>query len=143
MSEATGWPASTIHRLLEYQGRPDEDGEDGDQVRGHFERNENNPLECDVVIIDEMSMVDIFLMNALLKAIHRGTRLIMVGDANQLPSVGAGNVLRDIIASGVIRTIQLRHIFRQAAASDIVVNAHKINEGEPVDLSKRDRKSVV
>ena len=139
MSEATGWPASTIHRLLEYQGRPDEDGEDGDQVRGHFERNENNPLECDVVIIDDMSMVDIFLMNALLKAIHRGTRLIMVGDANQLPSVGAGNVLRDIIASGVIRTIQLRHIFRQAAASDIVVNAHKINEGEPVDLSKRSK----
>ena len=139
MSEATGWPASTIHRLLEYQGRPDEDGEDGDQVRGHFERNENNPLECEVVIIDEMSMVDIFLMNALLKAIHRGTRLIMVGDANQLPSVGAGNVLRDIIASGVIRTIQLRHIFRQAAASDIVVNAHKINEGEPVDLSKRSK----
>lgn len=139
MSEATGWPASTIHRLLEYQGRPDEDGEDGDQVRGRFERNENNPLECDVVIIDEMSMVDIFLMNALLKAIHRGTRLIMVGDANQLPSVGAGNVLRDIIASGVIRTIQLRHIFRQAAASDIVVNAHKINEGEPVDLSKRSK----
>ena len=139
MSEATGWPASTIHRLLEYQGRPDEDEEGGDQVRGHFERNENNPLECDVVIIDEMSMVDIFLMNALLKAIHRGTRLIMVGDANQLPSVGAGNVLRDIIASGVIRTIQLRHIFRQAAASDIVVNAHKINEGEPVDLSKRSK----
>lgn len=139
MSEATGWPASTIHRLLEYQGRPDEDGEDGDQVRGHFERNENNPLECDVVIIDEMSMVDILLMNALLKAIHLGTRLIMVGDANQLPSVGAGNVLRDIIASGVIRTIQLRHIFRQAAASDIVVNAHKINEGEPVDLSKRSK----
>lgn len=139
MSEATGWPASTIHRLLEYQGRPDADEEGGDQVRGHFERNENNPLECDVVIIDEMSMVDIFLMNALLKAIHRGTRLIMVGDANQLPSVGAGNVLRDIIASGVIRTIQLRHIFRQAAASDIVVNAHKINEGEPVDLSKRSK----
>ena len=139
MSEATGWPASTIHRLLEYQGRPDEDEEGGDQVRGHFERNENNPLECDVVIIDEMSMGDIFLMNALLKAIHRGTRLIMVGDANQLPSVGAGNVLRDIIASGVIRTIQLRHIFRQAAASDIVVNAHKINEGEPVDLSKRSK----
>lgn len=139
MSEATGWPASTIHRLLEYQGRPDEEEDGGDQVRGHFERNENNPLECDVVIIDEMSMVDIFLMNALLKAIHRGTRLIMVGDANQLPSVGAGNVLRDIIASGVIRTIQLCHIFRQAAASDIVVNAHKINEGEPVDLSKRSK----
>lgn len=139
MSEATGWPASTIHRLLEYQGRPDEEDEGEDQVRGHFERDENNPLECDVVIIDEMSMVDIFLMNALLKAIHRGTRLILVGDANQLPSVGAGNVLRDIIASGVIRTIQLHHIFRQVAASDIVVNAHKINEGEPVDLSKRSK----
>ncbi len=143
MSEATGWQASTIHRLLEYQGRPEEDGHTGEtapsQTRGHFERNENNPLECDIVIIDEMSMVDLFLMNALLKAIQPGTRLIMVGDANQLPSVGAGNVLRDIIHSGVIQTIRLNRIFRQAAASDIVVNAHKINEGEPVDLAKRSR----
>ena len=140
MSESTGWAASTIHRLLEYQGRPEEEGDEGgEQIRGHFERNDSNPLECDVVIIDEMSMVDIFLMNSLLKAIHKGTRLIMVGDANQLPSVGAGNVLRDIIESGVIRTVKLNHIFRQAAESDIVVNAHKINEGHSVDLSKKSR----
>ena len=140
MSESTGWAASTIHRLLEYQGRPEEEGDEGgEQIRGHFERNDSNPLECDVVIIDEMSMVDIFLMNSLLKAIHKGTRLIMVGDANQLPSVGAGNVLRDIIESGVIRTVKLNHIFRQAAESDIVVNAHKINEGQSVDLSKKSR----
>ncbi len=140
MSESTGWPASTIHRLLEYQGRPEDDGNDGtDIIRGHFERDDSNPLECDVVIIDEMSMVDIFLMNSLLKAVHKGTRLIMVGDANQLPSVGAGNVLRDIINSGSIRTIKLTHIFRQAAESDIVVNAHKINAGNKVDLSKKSR----
>jgi exodeoxyribonuclease V alpha subunit len=140
MSESTGWPASTIHRLLEYQGRPAEDEKEGpEQVRGHFERDDLNPLECDVVIIDEMSMVDIFLMNSLLKAIHRGTRLIMVGDANQLPSVGAGNVLRDIINSGCIRTVKLSHIFRQAAESDIVVNAHKINEGSKVDLGRKSK----
>lgn len=140
MSESTGWPASTIHRLLEYQGRPEEDDKEGlEQVRGHFERDDLNPLECDVVIIDEMSMVDIFLMNSLLKAIHKGTRLIMVGDANQLPSVGAGNVLRDIISSGCIRTVKLNHIFRQAAESDIVVNAHKINEGAKVDLGKKSK----
>lgn len=143
MSEATGWEARTIHRLLEYQGRPEERGdrETGTETktRGHFERNETNPLECDVIIIDEMSMVDIFLMNSLLKAITQGTRLIMVGDANQLPSVGAGNVLRDIIQSEVVRVIKLTHIFRQAAESDIVVNAHKINEGEEVDLAKKSR----
>ncbi|SFG14433.1 SF1B family DNA helicase RecD2 [Oribacterium sp. WCC10] len=140
MSESTGWAASTIHRLLEYQGRPEDDGDEGgEQIRGHFERDDSNPLECDVVIIDEMSMVDIFLMNSLLKAIHKGTRLIMVGDANQLPSVGAGNVLRDIIESGSIRTVKLNHIFRQAAESDIVVNAHKINEGKSVDLSKKSK----
>lgn len=140
MSESTGWPASTIHRLLEYQGRPEDEKEDGQEVvRGHFERDDSNPLECDVVIIDEMSMVDIFLMNSLLRAIHKGTRLILVGDANQLPSVGAGNVLRDIINSGSIRTVKLTHIFRQAAESDIVVNAHKINAGDKVDLSKKSR----
>ncbi len=140
MSESTGWPASTIHRLLEYQGRPEEDQGDGAEVvRGHFERDDSNPLECDVVIIDEMSMVDIFLMNSLLRAVHKGTRLILVGDANQLPSVGAGNVLRDIINSGSIRTVKLTHIFRQAAESDIVVNAHKINAGNKVDLSKKSR----
>lgn len=140
MSESTGWPASTIHRLLEYQGRPEDDKADGaETIRGHFERDDSNPLECDVVIIDEMSMVDIFLMNSLLKAVHKGTRLIMVGDANQLPSVGAGNVLRDIINSGSIRTIKLTHIFRQAAESDIVVNAHRINAGNKVDLTKKSR----
>ncbi len=138
MSEATKFEAKTIHRLLEYQGRPekDENGVPSEKTRGHFERDENNPLECDVLIIDEMSMVDIFLMNSLLKAVPTGTKLILVGDANQLPSVGAGNVLRDIIASQVIRTIQLTHIFRQAAESDIVVNAHKINEGEEIALGK-------
>lgn len=140
MSESTGFSASTIHRLLEYQGRPEEENEDGEErIRGHFERDDSNPLECDVVIIDEMSMVDIFLMNSLLKAIHKGTRLIMVGDANQLPSVGAGNVLRDVIDSEVIRTVKLTHIFRQAAESDIVVNAHRINEGKRVDLSKKSK----
>ncbi len=141
MSEATGWEARTIHRLLEYQGRPmdEKDAEKGQKVPGHFERNEQNPLECDVIIVDEMSMVDIFLMNSLLKAVTQGTRLILVGDANQLPSVGAGNVLRDIISSDVIRVIRLKHIFRQAAMSDIVVNAHRINEGEPVDLGKPSR----
>lgn len=140
MSESTGFSASTIHRLLEYQGRPEEENEEGgERIRGHFERDDTNPLESDVVIIDEMSMVDIFLMNSLLKAIHKGTRLIMVGDANQLPSVGAGNVLRDIIDSGVIRTVKLTHIFRQAAESDIVVNAHKINGGKSVDLSKKSK----
>lgn len=136
MTEATGYEAKTIHRLLEYQGRP---GEEGSRNGLHFERNENNPLEADVIIIDEMSMVDIFLMNALLKAIIQGTRLILVGDANQLPSVGAGNVLRDIISSGEIRVVKLNHIFRQAAMSDIVVNAHKINRGEAVDLGKQSR----
>ncbi len=142
MSEATGEEAKTIHRLLEYQHHPapnesqEHDASLDQNRRGWFERNENMPLECDVVIIDEMSMVDIFLMNSLLKAITKGTRLILVGDANQLPSVGAGNVLRDLIDSGVIPTIRLSHIFRQAASSDIVVNAHKINEGIPVDLGK-------
>lgn len=140
MSESTGFPASTIHRLLEYQGRPeDDDNLPPEKRKGHFERNEENPLECDVLIIDEMSMVDIFLMHALLRAILPGTRLIMVGDANQLPSVGAGNVLRDIINAGVIRTIRLEHIFRQAAESDIVVNAHRINAGESVDLGKKSK----
>ncbi len=138
MSEATGFEAKTIHRLLEYQGRPeaDEKGVQSEKTRGHFERNENNPLECDVIIIDEMSMVDIFLMNSLLKAVPEGTRLILVGDANQLPSVGAGNVLRDIISAETIRTIRLTHIFRQAAESDIVVNAHRINEGQEIQLGK-------
>ncbi|EJW99183.1 helicase, RecD/TraA family, partial [gut metagenome] len=125
MSEATGYEAKTIHRLLEYTGKPDEGEIDKSRQGSKFLRDERNPLEADVVIVDEMSMVDIYLMEALLKAIVPGTRLILVGDANQLPSVGAGNVLKDMIDSGEYKTVCLTHIFRQAALSDIVVNAHK------------------
>lgn len=124
MSEATGYDAKTIHRLLELNG-----GVEGNVA---FERNAENPLEADVVIIDEMSMVDISLMNSLLKAIVPGTRLILVGDANQLPSVKAGSVLRDMIQSNCYTTVSLNRIFRQAGDSDIVVNAHKIQRGEKV-----------
>lgn len=133
MKETTGFEALTIHRLLELNGNP----EDG--VRGQFERNEMNPLEADVIIIDEMSMVDIFLMQSLLKAVTVGTRLILVGDVNQLPSVGPGNVLRDIITSDAFNVVCLEKIFRQAASSDIVINAHKINKGEEVNLAKKSR----
>ena len=129
MTEATGHEAQTIHRMLELSGIL------SDEISSaSFERNETNPLETDVVIIDEMSMVDIFLMNSLLKAIADGTRLILVGDANQLPSVGPGNVLKDIIASGCFNTVRLAKIFRQEEAGDIVVNAHKINEGELFEI---------
>lgn len=127
MTEATGFEAQTIHRLLELTGSPQED------VSGmHFTRNEEYPLEADVIIIDEMSMVDIHLMNSLLKAVPVGTRLILVGDVNQLPSVGPGNVLKDIIHSGCFNVVMLQKIFRQASESDIIVNAHKINAGEMV-----------
>ena len=136
MSEATGMDAKTIHRLLELTGTP---GEGDDTGSMHFERNEENPLDADVIIIDEMSMVDIQLMQNLLKAVNVGTRLILVGDVNQLPSVGPGNVLKDMIASEEFNVVKLTHIFRQAAESDIIVNAHKINEGERVDLAKRSR----
>lgn len=128
MTEATGCEAQTIHRMLELSGVPSD--ESANAGNASFERNEDNPLEADVVIIDEMSMVDIFLMNGLLKAIAEGTTLILVGDANQLPSVGPGNVLKDIIASGRFKTVRLAKIFRQQEAGDIVVNAHKINQGE-------------
>ena len=131
MKETTGFDAVTIHRLLELNGNPDEG------QNGQFERNELNPLEADVIIIDEMSMVDIFLMQSLLKAITVGTRLILVGDVNQLPSVGPGNVLRDIIMSETFDVVCLEKIFRQAASSDIVINAHKINRGEEVNLAKK------
>jgi len=124
LTETTGREAKTIHRLLEYGYLGEEEGQD------LFQRDEDNPLEADVVIIDEMSMVDILLMNHLLKAIVPGTRLIMVGDVDQLPSVGPGNVLKDIINSGLIRVICLDEIFRQAQESMIVVNAHRINHGE-------------
>ncbi len=134
MTEATGWEAQTIHRLLELSGTLEESS-----AGVHFERNEQNPLEADVVIIDEMSMVDIYLMHALLAALSVGTRLILVGDVDQLPSVGPGNVLRDIIASEAFSVVELKRIFRQAGKSDIVVNAHKINRGEQVELSNKSR----
>ena len=136
MTEATGYEAQTIHRLLELTGIPEE-GQENQPV--HFERNASNPLEADVIIIDEMSMVDISLMHALLLAITAGTRLILVGDENQLPSVGPGNVLRDIIRSGQFSVVELQKIFRQAAESDIVVNAHKIHRGEPVAIDNKSR----
>ena len=136
MTEATGYEAQTIHRLLELNGMPEDDRNTG---AVHFERNAQNPLEADVIIIDEMSMVDIHLMHSLLLAITAGTRLILVGDENQLPSVGPGNVLRDIIHSGCFPVIELTKIFRQASESDIVVNAHKINRGEPVEINNKSR----
>ena len=140
MTEATGYEARTIHRMLELVpvGMPGNDapvipgaprsGKGAQSMGMHFDRNEENPLDADVIIIDEMSMV---------RAVNVGTRLILVGDVDQLPSVGPGNVLRDIIESGSFNVVKLTHIFRQAAQSDIVVNAHKINAGEPVDLAKR------
>ena len=129
MSETTGVEARTIHRMLEVNG--------GAEGNAGFERNEDNPLETDVIIIDEMSMVDVSLMYHLLKAVLPGTRLILVGDVNQLPSVGAGSVLRDIIESGRVHVVRLTKVFRQAAQSDIIVNAHRINRGEPVSLDNK------
>lgn len=131
MSETSGYEAKTIHRMLELNG--------GVEETAGFERNESNPLGADVVIVDEMSMVDISLIHSLLKAIVPGTRLILVGDANQLPSVGPGSVLRDIIESGKYQVVRLNKIFRQASQSDIVVNAHKINEGKEVILDNKSR----
>ena len=139
MSETTGYEAKTIHRLLEVNGAMSEAKDDAKAVGGLFERNESNPLEADVIIIDEMSMVDITLLYALLKAIGPGTRLILVGDINQLPSVGPGNVLRDIIASECFPVVTLQKIFRQASQSDIVVNAHKINDGQHIVLDNKSR----
>ena len=124
MTETTGYEAKTIHRMLELSGAPEDD-----RARARFERNESNPLEADVIIVDEMSMVDIFLFQALLKAVTPGTRLILVGDVDQLPSVGPGQVLKDLIDSGAFRTVMLEQIFRQAEGSDIVMNAHKIRTG--------------
>lgn len=134
MTEATGYEAQTIHRLLEVSGNPEEEG----SVSG-FTKNRENPLEADVLIIDEMSMVDLFLMHALLSAVVPGTRLILVGDVNQLPSVGPGSVLKDMIRSEKYEVVTLTKIFRQAGESDIVVNAHKINAGEPVILNNKSR----
>ena len=134
MTEATGYEAQTIHRLLEVNVNP----EDKEAVGG-FMRNRQNPLETDVIIIDEMSMVDLPLMHALLSAVVPGTRLVLVGDVDQLPSVGPGRVLRDIISSGCFPVVTLTRIFRQAGESDIVMNAHKINAGEPVVLDNKSR----
>ncbi len=134
MAETTGYEAKTIHRLLELSKMAE-----GQENKFNFERNELNPLETDVLIIDEMSMVDISLMHALLKAVSVGTRLILVGDVNQLPSVGPGNVLRDIIDSHCFNVVKLTKIFRQAADSDIIVNAHKINDGDQIRLDNKSR----
>ncbi len=134
MTEATGCEAQTIHRMLELSGGPENSA-----GRAMFARNEENPLEADVIIIDEMSMVDLHLMQALLKAVIPGTRLILVGDVNQLPSVGPGSVLQDIIRSKAFPVVRLTRIFRQAAQSDIIVNAHKINRGEQVTLDNKSR----
>ena len=137
MSEATGYEARTIHRMLEVAGNISDDDDNTSFAR--FERNEDNPLECDVIIIDEMSMVDVSLMYALLKAISPGTRLILVGDEHQLPSVGPGNVLKDILASQKFTSVTLEKIFRQAQESDIVMNAHKIHQGEHVVLDNKSK----
>ncbi|MCI8354755.1 MAG: ATP-dependent RecD-like DNA helicase [Lachnospiraceae bacterium] len=133
MTETTGFEARTIHRLLEVNGSAQE------ERTAQFERNEENPLEADVLIIDEMSMVDIHLFQSLLCAVSVGTRLVMVGDRNQLPSVGPGQVLQDLIGSGSFPVVVLKKIFRQAGESDIVVNAHKINRGEPISLDNKSR----
>lgn len=135
MTEATGFEARTIHRMLELNGALS----DEDKRRARFERNEENPLEADVVIIDEMSMVDLPLFQALLKATVPGTRLILVGDVDQLPSVGPGQVLRDVMQSGAFPMVVLQKIFRQAGESDIVVNAHHINRGEQIALDNKSR----
>ncbi len=136
MTEATGYEARTIHRLLEVSGQAVDDKEG----RGvHFERNRDNPLEADAIIIDEMSMVDIHLFYALLKAVIPGTHLILVGDSSQLPSVGPGQVLRDLIESGKFPTIYLKKIFRQAEESDIVMNAHRIHDGEKPVLDNKSK----
>lgn len=132
MSEATGFEARTIHRLLEI-------GYTGDDNELLFQRNEENPVEADVIIIDEMSMVDILIMNHLLKAVPPGARLILVGDADQLPSVGAGSVLQDIIGCSSVKTVRLAEIFRQAGESMITVNAHRINRGEAPVLNAKDK----
>lgn len=139
MTETSGYEAQTIHRMLEISGGISDDNSDRASQGMHFERDESNPLETDVIIVDEMSMVDINIMNSLLKAVAIGTKLILVGDVDQLPSVGPGNVLKDIINSGCIPVVKLEKIFRQAAESEIVINAHKINNGEHVVLNKYSR----
>ncbi len=141
MTEATGYEARTLHRMLELSGMPEE-GTGSSASLNHsirFERNEDNSLEADVIIVDEMSMVDIHLFQSLLKAVTPGTRLVLVGDVNQLPSVGPGQVLRDLIESRDFSVVELKKIFRQAGGSDIVVNAHRINEGAQIALDNKSR----
>lgn len=135
MTEQTGWPAQTIHRLLEFNGAIDEEHNNGPR----FARNSSNPLECDAIIVDEMSMVDNFVFSSLLQAITYGTRLILVGDVNQLPSVGAGNVLKDIINSNCFPVTVLNRIYRQEEGSDIVYNAHLINRGEHLAINNKSK----
>lgn len=132
MSETTGREAKTIHRMLEM-------GVSEDDTEEVFSKGEETPLECDVVIIDEASMIDIILMNTLLKAIALGTRIIIVGDVDQLPSVGPGNVLRDLIESKCVKVVRLKEIFRQSKESMIIVNAHRINDGEMPIINKKDK----
>ena len=134
MTEATGYEAKTLHRLLELNGSPDDDN-----TVANFTRNESNPIEADVIIIDEMSMVDIFLFHALLKAVMPGSRLIMVGDADQLPSVGPGQVLKDLIESKCFPVTRLEKIFRQEGSGDIVLNAHRINKGQSISFDNKSR----
>lgn len=130
LSEVSGMEAKTIHRMLEMDGKSEEG------IRYH--RDENNLLDEDVIIVDEASMIDLYLMEALLRAMRPGTRLVMIGDANQLPPVGPGYVFRDILLSDRFSSVELTHIFRQAQESLIVTNAHMINRGEHIDLSKKD-----
>ena len=138
MTEQTGWPAETVHRMLEFNGALD--GNDDKEREGlKFGKNEMNPLECDAIIVDEMSMVDSYIFNSLLKAVLIGTRLILVGDIHQLPSVGAGNVLKDIISSGCFPVTTLSKIFRQDEGSDIVFNAHKINRGDHIEIHNKSK----
>lgn len=134
MTEATGYEARTIHRMLELNGALSDENR-----RVQFEKNEENPLEADVIIIDEMSMVDLHLFQALLKAVAPGTRLILVGDVSQLPSVGPGQILRDLIDSQYFPVVILKKIFRQAGESDIIINAHRINEGEQINLDNKSK----
>jgi len=132
ITETSGREARTLHRLLESTFTED-------SRRQTFQRNDENPLETDVLVIDEASMIDILLMQSVLKALAKGTRLIMVGDVDQLPPVGAGNVLKDLISSGSIRVVRLTEIFRQAQESAIIMNAHRINRGEYPSLNEQDK----
>lgn len=134
MTEACGMEARTIHRLLEVNGEGD------DHASGIFARNADYPLDADVIIVDEMSMVDIFLFRSLLHAVPQGTHLIMVGDVDQLPSVGPGCVLKDLIDSKCYPTVSLQNIFRQAAESEIVINAHRIHDGQPLLVNNKESK---